>query len=67
MMGIRPRFYCRGAAMKHEDLRTPEQQFDDLLSEGHTLAEIGYRLGWSYYRVERHYRQVCADLGELPE
>jgi DNA-binding NarL/FixJ family response regulator len=53
--------------MKHQDLRTDEQKFDDLLSEGHSLNDIAYRLSWSVYRTRQHYRQVCAAMGELPD
>jgi DNA-binding NarL/FixJ family response regulator len=57
----------RGTIMRHEDLRTPEERFDDLLAEGKELDEIAYRLGWSNWRVRHHYRNVCASLGETPD
>jgi DNA-binding NarL/FixJ family response regulator len=53
--------------MKHQDLRTPEQKFDDLLAEGLSLDDIAYRLGWGMYRVKRHYRSLCEQMGEEPD
>jgi hypothetical protein len=53
--------------MRHEDVRSDEHKFDDLLSEDHSLEDIAYRLSWSLWRTRRHYRQVCAAMGEQPD
>jgi hypothetical protein len=53
--------------MQHQDLRTPEEKFDDLLADDFSLDEIAYRLGWSRYHTDRHYRGVCQMMGELPD
>jgi hypothetical protein len=53
--------------MKREDLRTPEEKFDDLLADDHSIDEIAYRLGWSNWRKKPLPAQVCADMGELPD
>lgn len=53
--------------MKHEDLRTPSERFDDLLADGHSLDEIAYRLGWSNWTTKTHYRALCGEMGELPD
>ena len=53
--------------MKHEDLRTPEERFDDLLADGHPIEDIAYRLGWTNWVARAHYRKVCAVMGELPD
>lgn len=53
--------------MQHQDLRTIEQTFDDLLAEGFSLDDISHRLGWSHWRTRTHYRQVCAAMGEEPD
>lgn len=53
--------------MKHEDLRTPEQKFDDMLAEGMKLMEIANRLGWTYLQARNRYMRICLDLGEKPD
>jgi hypothetical protein len=53
--------------MKHEDLRTPDERFDDLLADGYSIEDIAYRLGWSNWTTKARYRQVCAEMGELPD
>lgn len=53
--------------MKHEDLRTPHERFDDFLADGLSLDEIAYRLGWSNWTTKNHYRKVCLEMGELPD
>jgi hypothetical protein len=53
--------------MKREDLRTPEEKFDDLLAQDLSIDAIAFRLGWSNWRTRTHYRKVCADMGEEPD
>ena len=53
--------------MKPVDLRTPEQVFDDMLADDHTLEEIAARLSWPYAQARSRYLRVCRELGVRPD
>lgn len=53
--------------MKHEDLRTPEEIFDDMLADDCSHEEIMMRLGWNYGQVRSRFLNICYKLGEQPD
>ena len=53
--------------MKHLDLRTPAEIFDDMLAEDYSLDEIGDRLGWTPLQVRQQYLRVCRETGVKPD
>lgn len=53
--------------MKHQELRTPNQIFDDMLAEDYTLEEIGARLQWTPLQVRQRYLAVCREMGVKPD
>ena len=53
--------------MKQQDLRTPDQKFDDLLADDTSFDEIAYRLGWTMGQVRTQYLKVCKQMGVRPD
>lgn len=53
--------------MKHVDVRTPTEIFDDMLADDKPLDEIGMRLGWTPLQVRQRYLAVCRKLGVKPD
>lgn len=53
--------------MKQQDLRTPNQIFDDMLADDHDLDKIAARLGWSPLQIRSHYLKVCREMGIRPD
>lgn len=53
--------------MKHQELRTPNEIFDDMLAEEYELDEIGARLGWTQTQARARYLTVCRELGVKPD
>lgn len=52
--------------MKHVDLRTPFEIFDDMLADDAPLETIAARLQWNPVQARNHYYQICHRLGEQP-
>lgn len=53
--------------MRHQDLRTTEQIFDDMLADDHSLDEIAARLGWTMLQARQRYLRVCRETGVKPD
>lgn len=53
--------------MKHQDLRTKNEIFDDMLADGATLDAIADRLNWTHLQVRQRYLTVCRELGVRPD
>lgn len=58
--------------MRHDDLRTPAEIFDDMLADEKpgdvdTFDRIAARLGWTWGQARRHYLKICDQLGVRPD
>ena len=53
--------------MKHQELRTPTEIFDDMLADEYSLDEIAMRLGWSMHQARSRYLTVCREMGVKPD
>jgi len=53
--------------MKHQDLRTPNQIFDDMLADDYDLDEIAFKLGWNPLQARQRYLAVCREMGVKPD
>lgn len=53
--------------MKHQELRTPRQIFDDMLADDYSLEEICERLHWTPLQVRQQYLRVCREMGVQPD
>lgn len=53
--------------MKHQELRTFNQIFDDMLADDYSLDEIQARLQWTPLQIRQQYLRVCRELGVHPD
>ena len=53
--------------MKHQELRTPSEIFDDMLADDYGLDEIAHRLGWNMHQARAQYLRVCREMGVKPD
>lgn len=53
--------------MKHQEFRTPNQIFDDMLADDYSLEEIAARLQWTPLQARQQYLRVCRETGVKPD